>query len=152
MLILFGIIHKLAHFIAKEILKRKKYISLQVQEIIVALAGPLINAIIIIITESLNINIFIGIMIVTANLIIIVFNLIPIYPMDGGKILKSILNILVGEKKGEQWIKKISFAILILITTASSIAILYLKNIFILLGVIYLWYRYLKYSQSATNL
>ena len=137
MLVLFFMINKIAQLIMEKILK-----------IIIALGGPLVNAIIIIVTESLKINIFTEISIITTNLMIIIFSLIPVYPTNGGKILEVILNILIGKEKGEIWTKRISFAILILITVISSIAILYLENILVLAIIIYLWYKFIVYYKN----
>ena len=35
-------------------------------------------------------------------MIIALFNLLPIYPLDGGRILKGILNIMYGRKRTEK--------------------------------------------------
>lgn len=37
--------------------------------------------------------------VIYANLLIALFNLIPIYPMDGGRVLKEVLHIIFGKKK-----------------------------------------------------
>ena len=34
-----------------------------------------------------------------ANILICVFNLLPIYPLDGGRILNSVFNIKIGVKE-----------------------------------------------------
>ena len=143
-ILIFGIVHKLAHYITKIILNRLKTVSTKVKEVMVTLSGPLINIIIIMIINKLKINIFTGIIMITANLIIVIFSLIPIYPMSGGQILQVILKILLGEEKGIIITNKISFVIIILITIIASISILYLKDILILLGVLYLWCKYLN--------
>ena len=143
-ILIFGIVHKLAHYITKIILNRLKTVSTKVKEVMVTLSGPLINIIIIMIIDKLKINIFTGIIMMTANLIIVIFSLIPIYPMDGGKILQIILKTLLGEEKGTNITNKISYVILILITIIASISIIYLENILILLAVVYLWFKYLN--------
>ena len=143
-ILIFGIVHKLSHYLTKIILNRFKDISTKLKEIIIVLSGPLINIIIIMIINNLKINIFTSIIMMTANLIIMMFSLIPIYPMDGGKILQIILKTLLGEEKGTDITNKISFVILILITIIASISILYIKEILILLGVTYLWCKYLN--------
>ena len=143
-ILIFGIVHKLSHYLTKIILNRFKNISTKLKDTIIALSGPLINIIIIMIINKLKINIFTGIIMMTANLIIVIFSLIPIYPMDGGKILQIILKTLLGKEKGTDITNKISYVILILITIIASISILYLKDILILLGVLYLWCKYLN--------
>ena len=55
---------------------------LSIKKAIIALGGPLVNLIIILfgIVYNLEMNI------IYANLLILLFNLIPIYPLDGGRI------------------------------------------------------------------
>ena len=91
----------------------------------------------------MNLDIFTYLMIVFSNLIIIIFNLIPMYPMDGGRILKGIFYITMGKKKSIKYIHKLSFFVIIFITILASIGILYFKNIAIFLAILYLWYMYL---------
>ena len=66
-----------------------------------------------------------------------------IIPADGGRILKEILHIFFGKKKAIKYIHKISFVFIILTTVIASFAILYFKNIAILLAILYLWWMYL---------
>ena len=79
-----------------------------------------------------------------SNLLLILFNLLPIYPLDGGRILKGILHILFGKVKAEKYINKISFVILILITFLSSIIIYKVRNISIFLIILVLWIIVIK--------
>jgi len=131
----------------KKILKGN---SLGIKKAIIALAGPIINfliAILIVVLQSTHIidlenNLYQNI--VYANLLIGLFNLIPIYPLDGGRIVNELLHITVGLKKSYQYTYKVSKATIILLTVISSIAILYLKNISILLILLYLWILIIK--------
>jgi len=61
------------------------------------------------------------------------------YPLDGGRILKSLLKLKYDTYFTDMIINKISNIILIIITAISSILILYFQNIAILLIDIYLW-------------
>ena len=116
---------------------------LELKKIIVAMAGPLTNVLIIFISGKLQIDLFTYLMILFSNILIILYNLIPIYPMDGGRILKGIIYIILGEKKSNKYIHNVSLFIIICLTVVSSIGILYLKNIAIFLAIMYLWYMYL---------
>lgn len=124
--------------------KIKKANILELKKIIVALAGPLTNLIIILITSNLNIDVIKSITIIYTNFLIMSFNLIPIYPLDGGRIIKGILHINFGKRKAENYIIKISNIIAIILTTIASILILYVKNIAIVFIVFYIWYLVIK--------
>lgn len=116
--------------------------------ILIALAGPLTNLILIFIFLGLHIS-FIGRDIaVYINLIIFGFNLFPIYPLDGGRVLESILEIKYGITKANIYINKISNIYIILLTMVSSIALYYFKNISILLIIGYLWLLVLKENRN----
>jgi len=65
--------------------------------------------------------------------------MMPLYPLDGGRILKSLLRLKYNGCFTDMVINKISNIILLIVTVASSILILYFKNIAILFVDIYLW-------------
>ena len=77
--------------------------------------------------------------VIYANLLIAIFNLIPIYPLDGGRIVKEILHICIGLGRSEKYTYMISKTMIILLTAISSVVILYIRNISILIIVVYLW-------------
>ena len=120
--------------------------SYTIKKAIIALAGPLTNfiiATIMIAIAQINIDLqytYKFSLIVYSNLLIAMFNLIPIYPMDGGRVVKEILSIIFAKKKAYKITYMISKTVLILLTAAASIAILYIHNIAILIIIAYLWY------------
>lgn len=95
-----------------------------IQELIVAIAGPMVNVALatfiflilyainqdlsfLVIDENPFDNItsatgFFGLLIWT-NLILFFFNLIPAFPMDGGRILRALLSMKMGRVKGTKW-------------------------------------------------
>lgn len=157
-IMLFALIHELGHLFAGVLLKLKPKslnfmpfgISLtfeaygykrliEIKKILIAIAGPLTNLIICIITLFLHINTEIKELIMYSNILIASFNLIPMYPLDGGRILKGIIRLKCEEMKSNEIVNKISNILIVLLTAISSIVILYLKNIGILFVIIYLW-------------
>ncbi len=179
-IILFAIIHEMGHLLAGILLGMKpesielmpyglrvsfkltpndynKQISkgnlLVLKKILVALAGPLTNILMIIIILNIKMNIFSNLICIYANLLLIFFNLLPIYPLDGGRVLKGILHMLFGKNKSEKYINNISLITLILVTFLSSFAIYYIKNIAIFIIIIFLWILHIKqdkiYMQKA---
>lgn len=124
--------------------KIKKGNKLEIKKILVALAGPLTNFIIIIIASKIHIDLFKALIIIYTNFLIMIFNLLPIYPLDGGRILKGILHINFGIRKSEFYTNIISKITVAIITILSSILILYIHNIAIALVDMYLWYLIIK--------
>lgn len=171
MIMLFALIHELGHLLAGLLMgmkpekielmpfgvsisfkikveeynkKIKKGNMLEIKKILVALAGPLTNFIIIIIASNINIDLFKALIVIYTNFLIMIFNLLPIYPLDGGRILKGILHINFGIQKSEFYTNIISKITVTIITMLSSILILYIHNIAITLIDMYLWYLVIK--------
>lgn len=125
--------------------KVKKGNLLNVKKAIIAIAGPITNLailIVLIILKNIGLNFtntYIYQIIIYSNLLIAIFNMLPIYPMDGGRVINEILKIMVGNKKAYKITYILSKTMLIILTAISSIAILYLENIAIVFIIMYLW-------------
>lgn len=133
--------------------KIKNGTKLTLKKLIIALAGPITNLIFVIIFLLFPISFF-GVereIIVYANILIGIFNLIPIFPLDGGRIANCILHIFYGKKEAYNYTNKISNITIALLTAISSIVILYLRNIAILLILVYLWYLVIIENKKYKN-
>ena len=133
--------------------KIKNGTKLCLKRMSLALAGPLTNfiiALILIILNNIELyknSIFFGEVAIYANILIVIFNLIPIYPLDGGRILKEIISIRSGIKKSYYYINKISNITMICLMFISSILLLYIHNIAILIILVYLGYLVIKQNK-----
>lgn len=83
-------------------------------------------------------------MMIYSNLLLILFNLLPIYPLDGGRLIKSTLHIFLGKEKAERFSNNISFVTILILTAIASVSIYALENIAIFIIILYLWGLYIK--------
>ena len=118
---------------------------LNIKKMLIAFAGPLTNFIIILLCFFLPKHLCLEKeIIIYANFLIAIFNLLPIYPLDGGRILKEIMQLKFGLEKAYDITNKTSNIMIIVLTVIGSIIILYIHNIAILLILGYLWYLVIK--------
>jgi len=127
-----------------ETYESRKMINLK--KIIIAISGPIINIIIAISTWIINKELT---SIIYSNIIISLFNLLPIYPLDGGRIVKLILKTKYKYDKVEDITNKISKITIIAITCLSSILVLLWQNIGLVFVIAYLWLILIKENKRS---
>lgn len=119
--------------------KIKNGCLIELKKIFIAIAGPLTNIILAFVFLYYNISFINKSIAIYSNILICIFNLIPIYPLDGGRILDGFLHIIYGKKKSLIYTNHITNVTIIIFTIICSIATLYLKNISIVLIDLFLW-------------
>ena len=83
------------------------------QELMVALAGPAANGVILMIFHESNP------LMAFLNFCLLVYNLLPLYPLDGGRIINSLLHILLPQRIAQMLVQLIGVLSLSLIIGAS---------------------------------
>ena len=126
------------------------------KKIITYLAGPISNIILAIIfigvSNKYNTNDEIIVYSIYTNILLGIFNLLPILPLDGGKILKEILKKIYGNKKSYSLISFIGKVTLAILKLFYSIFILKFKNIGVVVILMYLWYLKIKEDKKINRL
>lgn len=136
--LLFSALHELGHIIMLYIvggraesitlayygigLKHKSRLS-DVRQILFLLGGVAVNLIFVLLNIERDIN-----------LALFTVNILPLYPLDGGRALKLVLNNILSVNASDTVFKVISAVIIILLTGAA----VYLKNLSLVLIVIYI--------------
>lgn len=115
----------------------------RINKIIIDVAGPMVNLILLIMSMIFGVE-----EIFYINLVLLTINLLPIFPLDGGRILKTALLHKLSYKETMKKIERISKNTLIILTFVASISVLYFKNISFFLIIIYLWYLIFKENKK----
>ncbi len=130
---IFAVLHELAHITIALIL-RVKVLELsflpfgvnakfdfgksRLKEVIIATVGPIFSLYLYFITEKFKVQ----------NLFIFITNMLPIYPLDGGRIVKNIIIFLFGSKIGTVIYNNLLKIFIIILIIINLILIVFLKN------------------------
>lgn len=130
---MFIFLHELAHILVALILKIKlidvsflpfgvnarfDFENHKIKEILISFAGPILSLIFALYLPKYRV----------INLFILITNLIPIFPLDGGRILKNIICLFVGTDKGLKVYKNILKALILILLILNIFMIIFLKN------------------------
>ena len=85
-----------------------------------------------------------NVLISNINLVIMILNLIPIYPLDGGRIQRGILIQKLNYDKAMKISMGISDLFLIIVFSLSIFLIVYLKNFYLLIITLYIYTLFKK--------
>ena len=124
--------------------------SMKIKEVFVALAGPVMSIVLAMLCQHINFRYITIEEAIYSNILIFLFNMLPIYPLDGGRIIKGLLHMKMGENKAEKLANKISYITTILLTIFSSITVYYYQNFAIFLICIFLWRMVLEEKNGKT--
>lgn len=140
----FIFLHELAHILMAVLLKVKveeiSFLPVGVnakfdfkkkkgKEIVVAMAGPVFSLLLAFFFPKYKVE----------NCWIAILNLLPIAPLDGGRILKNTLWLVFGMEKGMERYQAFLRGFLILFVIFSVIQIVFLRNYFMIFSMLYLF-------------
>ena len=131
----------------KKILKAS---LLTIKKLFVAIAGPLTNLIIILLIIILGEKKIFGIeteTLIYTNILIFMFNMLPIYPLDGGRIIKNLLHIFCGKLTSLKITNSISNIFDILLSLTTIYLSFMTKNILYLFMLGYIWVLIIRESK-----
>lgn len=151
--LLFSLLHEIGHYLAAcyfqfdiqymMILPFGAFLSLNdfgkhkvEEEIIMLFSGPLVNMLFIIIFYILHQRYLLII-----NLFICMFNLLPVYPLDGSKILHLLLSYLIDYSKSFYFQIRISLLMI-------ALGFVYIKSLGRIIVLIYLFYQNIIYIKN----
>ena len=105
-------------------------------EILLYLSGPLLNAVIALFLQFFEKKDAYLQYFYLNNIMLFLFNLLPILPMDGGMVLKRILSDIAGSRRAEKILKIISIILIFLLFAIETLLIIIKKPNFSIIFII----------------
>lgn len=122
--------------------KIKKANLLALKKLIVAIAGPLVNLLFVMLFIILDKEYIVGVesdILIYVNVLIFLFNMLIIYPLDGGRILKNIIYIFKGKENSLRVTNIVSNVFAILVSIFTFYLSIISKNFIFILVLMYIW-------------
>ena len=122
----------------KKVLKANR---LTIKEMVVAIFGPVVNLMFIIIFVLLGKEKIFNVeaeILIYINLLIFILNILPIYPLDGGRIIKNLIHLFYGKVISIKAINIISNIMAVLLAIITIILSIATTNILYIFVVIYI--------------
>ena len=120
---------------------------LSIKKIIVASLGPLVNLVLIVIFVLIGKEKIFNVeaeILIYINLLIFVLNILPIYPLDGGRIIKNIIYLFFGKVISLRTTIIISNITAVFLTVITVIISIMSKNISYIFVLTYIWIIVMK--------
>ncbi len=117
---------------------------LSLKKLAIALAGPAVNLMFIFVFLLFSKDVTL----VYINMLILLFNIIPIYPLDGGRILKHLLCLFVGKKNALAITNIISNITAIVLSIGAIILSLKFRNTAYIFATLYIWSILIKENKA----
>ena len=80
-----------------------------------------------------------------------IVNLLPIFPLDGGRILYGVIRLLCGKQKAESVMNIVSILMLFFVTILGIVAFFFYRIIAIFLFLFYIYFLVLKENKKYKN-
>ncbi len=110
------------------------------KEIIIALSGPFVNLFLSLLVIFLPIDYNLRVLAAKINIYMFAINLLPVYPLDGGRVVYAFLKNEIPQKKACKIMSIISVGVSLLVLTVGVICVvLWQKNLSLLIVSIYIF-------------
>ncbi|WP_050354428.1 site-2 protease family protein [Gottschalkia purinilytica] len=120
-------------------------------EIIISIAGPLFNfclMLLFMIIEKITSS-YLTYYMIKANSFICFFNLLPLFPLDGGKILRAFLSNFFGVKNSTRYLTRLTYILCVFIIIISIYCLTLRQSIYIIILSIFILIAANKESKMA---
>ena len=109
------------------------------KELIIAISGPLTNLLLSLLSLYLPIDYNLKIIISKINIYMLAINLLPVYPLDGGRVVYAFIKNEITQVKADKLINMVSVCVSLLVLISGIVCVfLWQKNISLLIVSLYI--------------